>query len=64
MGEVNFRKMFIAKAINHLWNYKLDRLNDWERDEFLPSIKKIWERGYDLSQKQFNTLQDLYEKHK
>lgn len=61
---LDFRKSFIDTAITHLWNYKLNRLTEWEREEFLPSVRNLWLRGYELSQKQYNTLQEIYQKYK
>ncbi len=53
--QINFRQKFIDKAIETA-DKKWEHLSDWERN-FITSIKNFRDK---LSQKQYNVLQDIY----
>ena len=39
---------------------KEDKLSEWERDTFVPSVKKQWQRNGKLSERQMEILEEAY----
>lgn len=58
----DIRKKFIKTALDNLEVPKY-KLTEWQL-EFLTNIRNLVASGIELSHKQYNTLQDLYQRNK
>jgi hypothetical protein len=60
--EPNSRQKFIHDAF-HCLESSQNRLTAWEMNFFV-DIRILVKRGRELSQRQYNTLQDIYQKYR
>lgn len=65
---MNLRKKYIEEALEEFDHNAKQApyrylYTDWEL-EFIENIRSLHKKGYDLTQKQYNTLQSIARKHK